>query len=61
MEKLFPANFVDDSEYDDKSCQYIMNGQRSSQSLNCELSGLASGCWLTISQVKSSQVDTHMY
>ena len=36
------SNFVDDSEYDDKSCQYIMNGQRGNHS-TVELSGLASG------------------
>jgi len=38
------SNFVYDSDCDDKSRRYIMNGQRSNHStLNCELSELASG------------------
>ena len=42
MENFSPI-FVDDSEYDDRSNdQYIMNGQKK-QSLNCGLSGRASG------------------
>ena len=43
------SNFVDDSEYDDKSCQCIMNGQRGNHS-TVELSGLASGWSQSINQ-----------
>ena len=41
--RIFLQFFVDDSECDDRSNdQYIMNGQKK-QSLNCGLSGRASG------------------
>ena len=47
MENFSPI-FVDDSECDDRSNdQYIMNGQKK-QSLNCGLSGRASGGPLSI-------------